>query len=109
MYVSFKIPGEDREHQIQNALRVLPYVEYAVCFPPTVAIDGTPTLTGQMNYLGDVVDASLMADYLDLRAREFVITRVSGTFRAPSGATVVETPQYNPPWLAGTTSVETEN
>lgn len=77
MYVSFKIPGEDREMPIQELLRQLPGVEYAVCFPPIVDRQGSPTLHGQMNFLGDVVDGPKIADYLDLGGREFLITRVA--------------------------------
>lgn len=77
MYVSFKIPGEDRELPIQDLLQKLQGVEYAVCFPPVEDRQGVPTLHGQINFLGDVVDASTMGDYLDLGGREFLITRVA--------------------------------
>lgn len=77
MYVSFKIPGEDRVGHVQQLLDTLQGVEYAVCFPPIEDRQGVPTLHGQLNFLGDVIDGVRVADYLDLGGREFLITRVA--------------------------------
>lgn len=93
MYLSFTITGTDDWERVQTRLRALPRVEYAMAYDAT-DYTGRPWVNGQINFTDDVFDASLVADYLDVGAISFYITRVHAgpnAKREPSGATIVFT------------------